>query len=180
MVETVYLYYLNEAGDGYLSAAGAATSDPVFKLDASDISIDNGRSTESMEIPGMPWNTWFDNNNINRKWEISGKFAAKDDTWSSTDYTGRSLDFVKQLQQVLNGIKSDGTLNSASQYGFAITINQQFGSTADTYVSKGLYSGQVIRLLLSRFSFKLSGGIPGVVDYAITFDEVGDIINMGI
>ena len=81
----------------YLDEDGVIVDSPVFYLDAADVEIDNSQSVENFEIPGMPWNMWFDNNNITRRWTISGVFAATDAAWSSSTSQGRPLDFEKNL-----------------------------------------------------------------------------------
>jgi len=165
----------------YLDTAGAINASYVFYLDAADVDIDNAASTENFEIPGMPWNTWFNNNNITRRWSISGKFQATDATWNSATSRGRPLDFEKNLSCFLNGVDSTtGALLAVSAFGFAITLNQKFGTTNYTSVSNGNFSGQVVRLLFEKCNIKLSGGSPGVVDYTLSFVECEDIVNMGI
>lgn len=176
MTDTIQLNYLDSAGD--------IVASPVFYLDAADVQIDNAQSIENFEIPGLPWNTWFDNNNITRKWSISGKFYATDATWDSATSRGRPLDFEKNLSCFLNGVNStSGALLTTRQYGFAITLNQTFSGTNYTTVTSTYFSGtghQVVRLLLERFNIKLAGGSPGIVDYTLSFVEVEEIVNMGI
>jgi hypothetical protein len=168
----------------YLDANGDLVTSPVFFLDAADVDIDNAQSIENFEIPGMPWNTWFDNNNITRRWSISGKFRATNVTWVPATSQGRPLDFEHQLSCFLNGVDATtGALLAARGYGFAITLNQIFSGTTYSDVSSTGFSGtghQVVRLLLEKHTLKFAGGSPGVVDYSLSFVEVEDIVNMGI
>jgi hypothetical protein len=168
----------------YLDDAGAIVATPVFYLDAADVEIDNAQSIENFEIPGMPWNMWFDNNNVARRWTITGKFRATNVNWVPATSQGRPLDFEKNLSCFLNGIDSTtGALLSARQYGFAITLNQLFEGGAYSTVTSTYFSGtghQVVRLLPEKHNIKLSGGSPGVVEYTLSFVEVESITNMGI
>ena len=176
MTDSIQLNYLDSAGD--------IVASPVFYLDAADVDIDNSQSLENFEIPGMPWNTWFDNNNITRRWSISGKFKATNATWDSATSQGRPLDFEKNLSCFLNGVDSTtGAMLAARSYGFAITLNQTFNATNYSATTSTYFSGtghQVVRLLLEKHNIKLTGGSPGVVDYNLSFVEVEDVINMGI
>jgi len=165
----------------YLDEAGTIVASPVFYLDAADVEIDNGASVENFEIPGMPWNTWFNNNNITRRWSISGKFKATDATWDSATSTGRPLDFEFYLSCFLNGVDvTTGALLSSSAYGFAITINMVFNGTAYSRSTNTNFSTQKVRLLLEKSPIKFKGGEPGIVEYSMSFVEVEDIVNMGI
>lgn len=165
----------------YLDATGNIVASPVFFLDAADVEIDNQASIENFEIPGMPWNTWFNNNNITRRWMISGKFKATDVTWNATTSQGRPLDFEFYLSCFLNGISSvTGLLLPTSAYGFAITINQTFNGVVYSRSTNTNFSTQKVRLLFEKGNPKFSGGSPGIVDYSFSFVEVEDIVNMGI
>ena len=173
MADAIYIYY-----------HGGTT--PVFTLDNTTLSIHNARSTENFNIPGQPWNTWFDNINVNRQWVIKGKFRAADNDWNPSTFQGRPLDFIHQLGCVLNGINPNTGLLVYGG-GFDIEIRQYFNGTLRTYRTNTLFTQssnglgpQPIIMLLNSFDPDLEGGVPGAVGFSITFDEVGEIVNMGI
>jgi len=169
MTDSIKLYYYGGA--------------QIFALDAATVNIDSGRSTESMEIPGAPWNTWFDNNNIERKWTVTGTFYMTDNDWNvaTYGYHGRPLDFMHQLNCVLNGIDPvTGGLVAASANGFDMEIDQVINGNVKTYRIGQVFNATTVVLLLNRVTFDFTGGEPGTVKYTIVFDEVAEIINMGL
>jgi hypothetical protein len=165
----------------YVDANGAIVASPVFYLDAASVEIDDAASIENFEIPGMPWNIWFNNNNVTRRWVISGTFRATDVTWDSATSQGRPLDFEHQLSCFLDGIDaSTGALLPASADGFAITIKQVFNGVVYSRATSTDFSVQKIHLMHEKHNIKLVGGSPGVADYTATFVEVEEVVNMGL
>ena len=178
-VDSVHLLYMN--------------SSLAFQLDAVEMNGTNTRVTESMEIPSLPWNTWFDNNIIEGQVTLSGTFQATDNSWNvaGNGYHGRPFDFIFQLTCALHGISSSTglTLQPGSVYnGLMLELHQVFGGTEYTFNLTTALSGgslpapvgsQFVFYLLNKFTYDMKGGTPGAVDWTIVLDQVG-IISTGV
>jgi hypothetical protein len=173
MTSTIQLNYVDEAG--------AIIASPVFYLDAADVSINNAASIEDFAIPGQPWNAWFNNNNVTRTWQITGKFKATDAPWDVATSDGRPLDFEFYLSCFLNALDSTtGRLLPNNKYGFALTMKQVFNGVTYSRSTNTNFSEQTVRLFYDTSNVKFSGGSPGVVDYSVAFKEGEQQINMGV
>jgi len=172
MTDSVWLYALD---------AVVGTDAPLFKLDVSKISHEDGRSLEPMEIPGTPWNVYFDNQNVQGKLMLTGKFSATDSAWDSTNFTGRPFDFVHQLRSVLHGVDAitGVTRPGSSKYnGFKVVLHEVFNGTDRALDIYSEYSTPIV-LLFDRFTYEMEAGAPAVVNYTISFIEAGSVINFG-
>jgi hypothetical protein len=172
MTDSLWLYDLS---------ATVGTDAPLFKLDVSEIGGDDAKSNEPMEIPGTPWNIWFDNENVQAKLTFTGKFISTDSDWNSTTFSGRPFDFIRQLRSILHGldaaagtVKPDGTKYN----GFKIVLHQVYNGVEKTYDLYAQYTTPII-YLFDKFTWKVEGGVVSAVSYTISFVEAGSVINFG-
>lgn len=172
-VDSVMIYDLNAVG--------------LFALDAADVEYDNQRSVENLDIPGVVWNTWFDNASITGRWNFSGIFKATDITWdpATTGYNGRPLDFIHYFKTTMNQLDSHGALKAGDQYrGLQIVLHQVFNGTDYSYNINKAYNsdgqGQDVVLLLEKFNCKHKGGTPGAVEWSFSVVEIAEVINLGV
>lgn len=164
------------AQDIYIYNHGGTTA--IFKLYASELTEDVTRNNEPLEVPGKPWNMWFDNLNIGERYLLSGRFATSGTTWDSTNFVGPRLDFKHQFKCIMTGINPTTGAATGATPGFDLQINETFNG-GTYWRSNEVFSNQTIVLLLDKISYKSVAGQPNVVDYTISFVAVEEIVALG-
>ena len=158
----------------------------AFVLDCATLELHNDRNIEEVQIPSQSYNLWFDNQNIEATWVITGKFVgsgiAGTTAWDATNCKGVPLDFIHYLRSTLNLLNPEtgDTLQPNATYGgFSLTISQVFNGGTSTLSLLSRYSKLPIILLPVTFDLTMDGGTPGIVSYVITMQESSEIINFG-
>lgn len=145
-------------------------------------SYSDEKNPESLDVPGIIWNSYFDSIIVNSRLTITGKAKCADQTWDSVNSLGRSFDFIHQLRSVLKTIGPTTGTDTGENYScFRILCNITLASGtyyyeptsgAGYYTAPDGKTGAFVFYAFLNGEYKIIAGSPLLVEYTLTFLEI--------